>query len=274
MKKQLIIPTRRERDILADINYNDDSIKKPLVIFCHGYKGFKDWGAWNLVADEFVKAGFVFLKFNFSHNGGTLEQPIDFPDLQAFGENTYTKEVEDLHTVINWAQTNNGLPLQRDNVTLIGHSRGGGIVSIVAKEHKAVKKLVTWAGVSDYKNRFPKNESFEDWKSSGVFHVMNGRTKQSMPHFFSFYSDFIQNEQRLTIKGAVKQLNKPQLIIHGDNDKAVPLSEAESLKRWNPQAKLSIVKEGNHTFGSKHPWVEQNLPPHLQTIVNETIDFI
>ena len=274
MKKQLIIPTRRERDILADINYNDDSIKKPLVIFCHGYKGFKDWGAWNLVADEFVKAGFVFLKFNFSHNGGTLEQSIDFPDLQAFGENTYSKEVEDLYTVINWAQTNNGLPLQRDNVNLIGHSRGGGIVSIVAKEHKAVKKLVTWAGVSDYKNRFPKNESFEDWKSSGVFYVMNGRTKQSMPHFFSFYTDFIENEQRLTIKGAVKQLNKPQLIIHGDNDKAVPLSEAESLKRWNPQAKLSIVKEGNHTFGSKHPWEEQNLPPHLQTIVNETIDFI
>ncbi len=54
----------------------------------------------------------------------------------------------------------------------------------------------------------------------------------------------------------------------------MPLSEAESLKRWNPQAKLSIVKEGNHTFGSKHPWEKQNLPPHLQTIVNETIDFI
>lgn len=22
---------------------------RPLVIFAHGYKGFKDWGAWNLV---------------------------------------------------------------------------------------------------------------------------------------------------------------------------------------------------------------------------------
>ncbi|MCT4582812.1 MAG: alpha/beta hydrolase [Flavobacteriales bacterium] len=273
-KKQLIIPTKRERDILADISYKDNDKDKPLVIFCHGYKGYKDWGAWNLVAEAFVQAGFVFLKFNFSHNGGTLAQPIDFPDLQAFGENTYTKEVEDLHTVINWAQANNGLPILKDSITLIGHSRGGGIVSIVAKEHKAVRKLVTWAGVSDYKKRFPKKEKFEAWKDQGVFYVKNGRTKQDMPHFFSFYTDFVENEQRLTIKGAIKQLNKPQLIIHGDQDEAVSIKEAEALKLWNPKAVLKLVKGGNHTFGSKHPWKEIALPNHLQTIVNETIDFI
>ncbi len=274
IKKQLIIPTKRERDILADINYEESEVEKPLVIFCHGYKGYKDWGAWNLVAERFVQAGFVFLKFNFSHNGGTLEQPIDFPDLQAFGENTYTKEVEDLHTVINWSQASNGLPILKGSITVIGHSRGGGIVSIVAKEHKAVSKLVTWAGVSDYKKRFPKREKFEEWKAQGVFYVKNGRTKQDMPHFFSFYTDFVENEQRLTIKGAIKQLNKPHLIIHGDQDEAVSIKEAEAIKLWNPKAQLNILKGGSHTFGSKHPWEETTLPFHLETIVNQTIEFI
>lgn len=274
IKKKLIIPTKRERDILADINYIDATVDKPLVIFCHGYKGYKDWGAWNLVAEEFARAGFVFLKFNFSHNGGTIKQPIDFPDLQAFGENTYTHEVEDLHTMIDWSQTNNGFPIQKDNITLIGHSRGGGIVSIVAKEHKTVKKLVTWAGVSDYKKRFPKKEKFDEWKANGVFYVKNGRTKQSMPHFFSFYTDFIENEQRLTIKSAIKQLNKPQLIIHGDKDEAVSIKEAELLKSWNPKAILSIIEGASHTFGSKHPWEQTTLPVHLQKIVTQTIEFI
>ena len=60
------------------------SDSNPLIIFCHGYKGFKDWGAWNLMAEAFAKIGFCFIKFNFSHNGGTIEQPIDFPDLEAF----------------------------------------------------------------------------------------------------------------------------------------------------------------------------------------------
>lgn len=275
MKKQLIIPTKGDRDILADISY-DESIDevKSLVIFCHGYKGYKDWGAWNLVAKEFVKAGFVFLKFNFSHNGGTIENPVDFPDLHAFGKNTYTQELEDLHNVIDWSQSNNGFPIRKNNVTIIGHSRGGGIVSIVGKEHKSVAKVVTWAGVSDYKSRFPKKDKFIEWKEKGVFYVRNGRTKQEMPHFFSFYEDFIQNEQRLTIKNAVKQLYKTHLVFHGDADEAVSINEALLLKQWNPSARLVIIKGANHTFGSKHPWLENKLPKDLQTIVNQTIEFI
>lgn len=274
MKKKLIIPTKRERAILADISYDiTNSEERPLVIFCHGYKGYKDWGAWNLVAEEFVKAGFIFLKFNFSYNGGTIENPVDFPDLKAFGENTYTKELEDLHTVINWSQSNNGLPVLKNNIILIGHSRGGGIVSIVAKEHKAVLKLVTWAGVSDYKNRFPKKEKFTEWKENGVFYVKNGRTNQEMPHFFSFYEDFKKNEQRLSIKNNLKQLNKPHLIIHGDQDEAVDLKEAQQLKLWSPVSELIVIEKGNHTFDSKHPWEESILPKQLQKVVAKTINF-
>ena len=27
--------------------------------FAHGYKGYKDWGAWNLMAEKFAKNGFI-----------------------------------------------------------------------------------------------------------------------------------------------------------------------------------------------------------------------
>ena len=91
-----------KKPILWDAYFNNNSKQKPLVIFCHGYKGFKDWGAWNLMAERFAEAGFFFVKFNFSHNGGTLEQPIDFPDLEAFGNNNYTKELDDLDALLNW----------------------------------------------------------------------------------------------------------------------------------------------------------------------------
>ena len=60
---------------------------KGAIIFIHGYKGYKDWGAWNLMQDYFVKEGIGFVKFNMSHNGGTTDEPIDFQDLDAFGEN-------------------------------------------------------------------------------------------------------------------------------------------------------------------------------------------
>ena len=94
--QNIAVKGQHNKPIVTDLFFKQNTDKKPVVIFCHGYKGFKDWGAWNIMAEAFANAGLFFVKFNFSHNGGTLEQPIDFPDLEAFGNNTYTKELDDL----------------------------------------------------------------------------------------------------------------------------------------------------------------------------------
>jgi hypothetical protein len=62
------------------------------IIFCHGFKGFKDWGCWQMIADYFVENGFAFLKFNFSHNGLGLEDSADFDALDKFSINTLGKK--------------------------------------------------------------------------------------------------------------------------------------------------------------------------------------
>ena len=54
-KKELVIRGSNTREMGMDIVLNSKELtKQPVVIFCHGYKGFKDWGCWNLVADLFV----------------------------------------------------------------------------------------------------------------------------------------------------------------------------------------------------------------------------
>ena len=152
IEQNKILHRENKKPIVYDVYYNENQKPKPVVIFCHGYKGFKDWGAWHLVAEAFAKAGFFFIKFNFSHNGGTVDEPIDFPDLEAFAENNYTKELDDLETVIEFFATTKHYMLEADvkNISLIGHSRGGGIALIKAQENDKVKKVITWAGVSDY----------------------------------------------------------------------------------------------------------------------------
>ena len=65
IKKSFTIEDDFSYPIIGDFSFSTGLKKNPLVIFCHGYKGYKDWGAWNLVADEFVKKGFSFVKFNF-----------------------------------------------------------------------------------------------------------------------------------------------------------------------------------------------------------------
>ncbi len=274
--KNIIVEGKHNKPILVDVFYKADDSPKPTVIFCHGYKGFKDWGAWNIMAETFAKSGFCFIKFNFSHNGGTEEQPIDFLDLEAFGNNNYTKELDDLVAVIDWVCKNPNLKTNADsnNITLLGHSRGGGIVSIKAEEDSRVKNIISLAGVSNYKARFPSGHLLEQWKQEGVMFVENGRTKQQMPHYFQFYEGFVNNEERLTIKRAVTNLKIPHLIIHGDNDSSVFVEEAKTLHQWNPNSTLKIIEGANHVFGTSHPWEKKYLSNELQEVVDVSIAFL
>ncbi|WP_430411108.1 alpha/beta hydrolase family protein [Kordia sp.] len=275
--KNNVLTREHEKDILVDYFFKKDNTQKPIVVFCHGYKGFKDWGAWDLVAETFAAAGYFFVKFNFSHNGGTMEQPIDFPDLKAFGENNYTKELIDLEDII--------LHLSKDdfhfrgectlhNISLIGHSRGGGIATIKAEESSKISNVISWAGVSDYASRFPKGEKLDDWKNSGVYYVINGRTKQEMPHYYQFFEDFQANKTRLDIERATKNVKIPHLIIHGTTDPAVSVEEAKLVHQWSPNSKLYLIEHADHVFGARHPWEHATLPKDLQEVVQTTINFI
>lgn len=275
--KNIIIASNHKKPILIDAFYLENPIPKPMVIFCHGYKGFKDWGAWNLMAEKFAEAGFCFVKFNFSHNGGTIEQPIDFPDLEAFGTNNYSIELDDLNNVIDWVCETQDFKtkINLDDITLIGHSRGGGIATIKAEEDSRIKKLIGLASVSDFKARFNEgSKEFKNWKETGIKYVLNGRTLQKMPHYFQFYEDFIKNEKRLTIERAASLLKIPNLIIHGGNDTSVSIIEAKALHKWNPKSKLVIIENADHVFGVSHPWTKNTLLLEFQKAIDTMLEFI
>ena len=222
------------------------------------------------MADITSKKGIHFCKFNFSLNGGTINNPIDFPDLDAFAKNTYSQEVYDLNRVIDYV--NQHYCDRINGIFLVGHSRGGGIALLTAN-NPLINGVITWASVADFGNRFPKNDELSKWIKDGVRHVTNARTNQEMPHNISFYNDFKENEAILTIKNVVKNLKKPQMIIHGTRDQAVPIDEANLLKQWNSKAELVTFK-ASHTFNSSHPWTQDELPKELQMALEYTTQFI
>ena len=274
--KNIRINGKHNKPILTDLFFKESNQLKPILIFCHGYKGFKDWGAWNLMAENFANAGFFFVKFNFSHNGGTAEQPIDFPDLEAFGNNNYSKELDDLGNVIDWVSENSDIKSEIDlnEIYLIGHSRGAGIVLLKSDEDSRAKKVISLAGVSDYKSRFPKNEKLQEWEEKKVYFVKNGRTHQEMPHFYQFFRDFEKNEKRLNIKKATQNLEIPLLIIHGNNDTSVSINEAKNLHKWNSKSTFKIIENSNHVFGTSHPWDKERVSEELLEAIEIAIAFL
>ena len=276
IKKNIVLQREDNKPILIDIFYNERFKNQPVVIFCHGYKGFKDWGAWDIMAKLIANAGYVFVKFNFSHNGGTVEQPIDFSDLDAFGNNNYTKELNDLGDVIDWITiTFKEKPfVNTSQITLIGHSRGGGISILKSAEDTRVSKLITLASVCDFGRRSATVGDLEKWQNEGVKYVRNGRTKQDMPHYFQFYEDYQLNKERLDIKKASQAIRIPHLIIHGNKDTSVNISEAESISKWSTQGRLEIINEADHVFNIKHPWVREDITPQFNNCINKIIRFL
>lgn len=259
------------RKSLFDCKINKGA--KAVIIFVHGYKGYKDWGAWNLMQDAFVNEGFGFVKFNMSHNGGTVDNPIDFPDLEAFGHNRYTYELFDLEQIITETYRLIHQELEIDiPIYLFGHSKGGGVVVLQSAEDERVSKVISLAGISDIEGRFPAGEQLESWKNAGVNFVENGRTKQSMPHYFSFYEDYVANEDALNIESAANKISVPFLQIHGDMDQSVSISEGIALANWT-DTEVNIIKGAEHTFGTKQPWESKELPEEMIEVVNAAVAF-
>lgn len=271
-KQTFCITGSANKPMLADLRIPAHGA--PLLVFIHGFKGFKDWGHFNAIADELCNHGIAVLKFNFSHNGTTPDAPVDFADLEAFGRNTFTFEQDDLQAVIDYcfaAEWKTKVDLE--HLVLLGHSRGGGAAILQAAADKRISKVITWAGVADYEPRVNPPE-LKQWKSTGVMYQRNARTGQEMPLYFTLHSDFYANRQRLDIPAALKALTQPLLIVHGTADTSVLPAEAQAIKRKNTGAELVFIAGADHTFGGKHPFADNTLPDHTLQAIEKTAAFI
>lgn len=256
------------RQSLIDVEI-PENFSGELVVFVHGFMGFKDWGAWNLVQQFFLDKNYGFCKFNLTHNGGTIENGIDFPDEAAFGNNCYSFEVGDIGYALNWLMTE---VLELKKIRLIGHSRGGGGVILAGQKFAhsyPISSVHTWAAIADIGMRFPSGVELDKWRNDGVRYVKNGRTLQNLPHYFSMYEDFKKHENELNIQQAIENLRLPISIHHGDQDTSVPISEGKSLAKW-ANVSLQVIPGADHVFGATHPWSNSKLPAELAVLCEQT----
>lgn len=277
IEKNIRLTDRHRRPIATDIFYEPTAGPKPVIIYAHGFNGFKDWANFDLIAGQFAAAGFVFVKFNFSFNGTTPEHPDVFLDLEAYGNNNYTKELDNLGAVIDWvsaAEHPHAGQIDAGRIGLIGHSMGGGIVLLKAAEDARVKAVTGWASIAECTTPWGSwpAEKRAEWQQTGVQYVTNSRTSQELPLYYQLYEDYQQNRGRLDIEKAIGSLAIPVLLCHGTADPVVPLAAAQRLQGWQPAAELFTV-DSDHVFGRSHPWEHPELPEPMQAVVRRTQDF-
>ena len=240
---------------------------RPVVVICHGFKGFKDWGMFPVVAERLALAGFTAVTFNFSGSGvGPASEVVDEPE--RWFRQTLSGDLADLESVISH--------VLRDGpswVGLVGHSRGGGVAILQTAKDARVKALVTWASVAGFQRY--SAEELARWRRDGRIEVVNARTGQVLPIGLPALQDLERHSAgALDLLAAANRVTAPWLIVHGSADESVPAEEAARLAHASGSARTErlTVDGAGHTFGARHPWAGSTA--ELELVVAHTTRFL
>lgn len=235
----------------------DPSVRAPVVVICHGFKGFRTWGMFPHLARRLALGGRAVATFDFSHNGiGDVDG--EFTRLDRFREQTVSRAVSDLGFVLQALDDVRPMPLSglADDGAfhLVGHSLGGGVAVLQAADDARIRSLALLNGVSHLR-RVP-DEALDELRATGAVSIPNLRTGQIMALGQAWFDDLPHHD----VRAAARRLSLPAVVLGGTLDQTVPFAEAEHLAEWIPGAVLHAVADGDHTFGAKHPWLGWTRP--------------
>ncbi|NNE44090.1 MAG: alpha/beta fold hydrolase [Gemmatimonadetes bacterium] len=228
----------------------------PVVVVLHGFKGFKDWGMFPPTARRIAERGFAVVSLNASRNGvGDPDRPEEFTDLEGFAHKTPQREIDDVRLVLRAIASGElGDGMDAARIGLLGHSRGGGVMGLVAAAEPGIRALVLWAAVSTFQRYTPR--AVAAWREKGRMDVPNARTGQLMWLDRAVLEDLERNRDAYDLETALARVRAPTLVIHGERDEAVSVTDAENLYAWAAaeRKELLLIPKTGHTFGAAHPW--------------------
>ena len=223
--------------------------KYPAVIFLHGFMSSKESGKAKELADMLPDKNMVFFTFDFR---GCGESEGEFADI------TVSRYLDDARSALNFLAT---LPFVDPNrIALIGSSLGGMVALLLAADPR-IKATVLLAPVSNFRqsNFFQDPAELEQWRLDGVKSEFNAAGKEFQIKY-AYYTDGIQYD----IYAEAARITCPTLIIHGDKDARVPLTQSRELIK-HLRAALHVIAGGNHRFTK---------PMHFKEMIDTTIAFL
>lgn len=188
------------------------------------------------ICSDLSEADFLALRFDFSGNGQSEGK---------FEASNYSKQVSEMKIAA-------GVVADKGArwIGLAGHSMGAVIAILTAAEMKSVKAVCALAGRLSGLNIthfFSKNQLKKLHDSGNVSFSSRGRSLQLSTAFFA-------DAQKYDLPETIKNLQIPMLVVHGDADEIVPVSDAYLAKTFNPEkTELTVVPGADHMFGrDKH----------------------
>lgn len=224
-----------------------------VVLLCHGFKGYKDYGFFPWLAGQCAAAGFIAHRFNFSHSGMTNRiETFERPDL--FERDTWGGQVHDLLTVArslrSGAIAGGDLPM-----TWFGHSRGGVTALLAAAR---AERAIAPARVVVAAAPFLACNLVDDQKAmlreQGYLESPSSRTGQRLRVGRVWLDEVEANPQAFDPCRAIGAIGCPVLVIHGTGDTTVPPQAAKTLRdARGAKVSVAMIAGASHTFDAPNP---------------------
>jgi putative redox protein len=216
-------------EILAGTLHQPERPPVGAVVAGHCFTCSRHTGVLRRICSDLCDAGFMALRFDFSGNGQSQGQ---------FEQSTWSKQILEMEAAIAQMQEKGATW-----IGLAGHSLGAAIALLVARRMKTVSALCRVAGrISETRPlHFLTLSQQDDLARTGqVGFTSRGRA-------LTLNREFFDDADRHDLTAATRALTVPMLVVHGDRDEIIPVSEAHLAKAANPgMVELSIVAGGDH----------------------------
>ncbi|MBI5511784.1 MAG: alpha/beta fold hydrolase [Deltaproteobacteria bacterium] len=212
-----------------------------VVISCHGMLSDKNGSKHQRLAADLEALQLPCLRFDFAGRGESEGRLFDL---------SFTHEVEDLDAAITYLASRGAT-----RFGLFGSSMGGAVALLAAARDERVRAVATLAAVGypgDIAGRHP--DEARAFLERGQLETVAG------PIGRGFYDDAKAHD----VIGAVRALHIPLLVLHGEEDDVVPVSDAHDIATEARHVTLEIVPGADHRFSN---------PVHLKPAMRLAVEF-
>lgn len=224
------------------------------IIMVHGFGSTKEEnGKFDKIAKIINREGYPVLQFDFAGCGESDKQAI-----------SHQSETEDLVSAINFLETQGF-----KQVGLFGHSMGGLISLRVMSNQKIanrIKVIVLLAAATQsmahwWEEQY-SNEQINKLKSEGELIIPTPHN--DFQESFTISSDMLNESKNINQKELLANIDCPVLLIHGDEDRLVPLKQSvDAMQFLSEESELVTLKGANHFFEK-----------HLEELSDISVDFL
>jgi len=231
-RKEIPITFSNERGKeLVGIIHLPEKEKPPAVIICHGFQNHKTDNKFIRLARALREVGILVFRFDFEGCGDSEGDPKQI---------SVAREVSDLNSAYRALLKKCNIDPNR--IAFVGASLGAVVVSLVIERFKIpAKTLVFWS------QAFNQKELMKIWYTKEDLSQLNkkGYLVKGRKEIGKEY--WLENKNK-DYSIILSKIDLPILLVHGKEDKDVPLEFSKTLAKKYKNVVLEVLPKADHKF--------------------------